>query len=159
VEVVEQCVKPKGEQMAAYTKLKGHVNSRSMPEEVAAIKKDQGLKADLDRQKAELDDTHEQVERLNEKIRKLEAANASDQEIRKAAARREAALDSNITQGMSMFCTLACSTAKLKDSRFVQTLFRNAGMTPMLSVLMGPDQCSDLCTETQRALAASLLGH
>lgn len=158
VEIVEQSVRPRGEQMAAYTKVKGYVNSKSMPEDVAAIKKDRALKASLDRQRAELDETHNQVEQLNEKIKKLEAMNASDQEIRWTSAKREAALDNNIIKGMSMFCSLACSTAKLKDTRFVQTMFRNAGMAPMLSVLMGPDQCSDLCTEAQQAIACSLLG-
>ncbi|MGE4194237.1 MAG: hypothetical protein AB7E51_12670 [Pseudodesulfovibrio sp.] len=157
VEIVEQCVKPRGEQMTAYTKVKGDVDASNMPRDVAAIKNNQELKEDLDRQKVELENTHSQVEELNEKIRKLEERKAPDQEIRRTVARREAALDGNITQGMAMFCSLACSTARLRDTQFVQTMFQNAGMAPMLSMLMGPEECSALCIEVQRSLVGSLL--
>ena len=40
---------------------------------------------------------------------------------------------------------------RLRDTQFVQTMFQNAGMAPMLSMLIGPEECSALCIEVQRS--------
>ena len=157
VEVDTQNVVSKEDSLAVYTKVKGLVDCSNMSEDIAAINNNNDLQAELDQQKSSLNDTHEQIGLLNKKIRELEINNASEDGIRRTVKKREAALNTNIMQGAKVFCTMACRTARFRESQFVQTFFENAGMADMLVLLMGQEECSLFCVELNRSMFGCLL--
>lgn len=164
IEILEQHVRPQGETLVAYTKLKGLVDASNLEKDVAAMRENSELKQQVLSQQRENERTQKRIEELSatieEQDRKIKKAEqmatlnkrqidqrkqqASQRQIDSLIKDRRFMLQRNIEQDRQMFCTVLCSMARIGNTRFVRTLAEGVGLA---SMLLGEEQCRGLCFE------------